>query len=127
MMRIYEIRHPRTGLPVYVGCTRLPLEKRLRSHRHQGSSGSALVAAWIRRVRRKPTVVLVATARTKAAGERKEGEHIRRLVASGVELLNRKKNPRAPKWQDHTPSCTNHPGRCSICRRANLDTLRRLA
>lgn len=126
--RIYEIRHPATGVPVYVGCTRLDLAERLRSHRNRGTSGAALVADWLTRQRRAPTIALVATARTRVAGERKEAAHIRRLAAAGVKLLNRKGNPMARPWQEHF-SITRlgyacHPLPCAICRRARLDTLR---
>lgn len=128
--RIYEIRHPETGMPVYVGCTRLELTQRLRSHRHPGTSGTALVADWLAKQRRAPPIVLVATARTRASGERKEAAHIRRLADAGVQLLNRKGNPLVRPWQEHF-SITGlgyacHPRPCAICDRARLDTLKRV-
>ncbi len=130
MMRVYELRHPRTGRPVYVGLTKLTLEERLYAH-HSDAGGSALVRTWLRRVRGAPTVALVATARTKREGERLEGEHIKRLWKRGFVLLNQRKNPGALQWQSHgKPSgiygYLRHPGPCSICRRARLDTVRGL-
>jgi hypothetical protein len=128
--RIYELRHPQTGRPVYVGCTRVPLEERLRAHCNMHASGAALVPTWIRRQRQMPTIALVGIARTKEAGERKELAHVRRLTRAGFALLNRKGNPLTEPWQWHAGNTRlgylSHPTPCSICDRAKLDTIARV-
>ena len=123
--RIYVLAHPTTGAVRYVGCTTLPLAKRLRQH--ATGNGSYMVAAWVARLGRLPRVRMVAHAYDPERARGLERAEIARHVRRGRTLLNDAHRPdRLPLHRSHKHSPGPGPETCTICDRAKLDTLRKV-